>query len=107
MRSIDNRNKESKDVRGQECSGKVVKLLSDKTKWIQYNAAKDKNGQVIFSEDEAAAKWCLLGAIWKCYGSTDNNIEDKVRRHIGCPISEFNDSSQYKDVMKVAKELNL
>jgi hypothetical protein len=41
-------------------------LLSDRSKWCQCYAAKDKAGNLVAPTDPEAIAWCALGAIRKC-----------------------------------------
>ncbi len=46
---------------------KVKELLSNESKWTQKAVARDKDNNWCYPYAETAAKWCLVGAIQKCY----------------------------------------
>ena len=46
---------------------KVSELLTDENKWCQQAFAMDKYGDAVSSRDVDACKWCLSGALMKCY----------------------------------------
>jgi hypothetical protein len=46
---------------------KVRDLLSDESKWCKGPTAVDKEGNPTFPLSSTACKWCLAGAIAKCY----------------------------------------
>lgn len=46
---------------------KVHELLTDESKWTKGWYAKTVDGNKVSVTDDAAARWCLFGAVWKCY----------------------------------------
>ena len=55
---------------------KVSDLLSDTSKWIKHDYARNVFGDTVDSQDSTAAKWCLSGAIRACNPS---NFSEVVR----------------------------
>jgi hypothetical protein len=47
---------------------KIKELLTDESKWCKGMFASDVADYEVAPESAAAVKWCLLGAIYKCYG---------------------------------------
>lgn len=47
---------------------KVYELLNHPRKWIKSCLARNKQGDSVNSRSRQAAKWCLVGALEKCYG---------------------------------------
>lgn len=47
---------------------KVSELLSDESKWTQKAMARNRSGEEIELRSPNACKWCLFGAILRCYG---------------------------------------
>lgn len=109
MKSIDNRNKESKVGQDALCSGKVGNLLVEKSQWLKGEFAVDINNKSIPASDPQATRWCLAGAIMKCYPETSYQVEHVARRKLGVPILFFNDDPKttFEDVVGLVKELNL
>ena len=50
---------------------KVLELLSDESKWTKGAAARDVSGKDVASRSRAAVSWCLLGAVHKCYSTSE------------------------------------
>jgi hypothetical protein len=46
---------------------KVLDLLKTEKQWIKYYLGKTKAGEHVAGNHPDAVKWCLLGAIQKCY----------------------------------------
>lgn len=94
----------------------VKELLSSRDKWTQGALAVKRN--VIYDSsickvicdpnDPEACKWCLKGALIRCYGeNTAYNIGMIISRHLGCDLATFNDSSTYDSVMNLVDEFKL
>jgi hypothetical protein len=49
---------------------KVKDLLTDESKWCKNLPAVDKEGRQTTTRSPTACKWCLMGAIVKCYVET-------------------------------------
>lgn len=89
---------------------KVAELLSDKSKWTTNYLARDKYNSPTHFNDDAACKWCLLGAITKCYSRDLNGYNRaylKIRDATNYNIAGFNDSSTYEEVMTVVREADI
>ena len=87
-------------------------LLSDKSRWTQWQLAKDEWGhgaEVLSSE---AKRWCLIGALMKC--QDERGIPDDDYRYAVALLSKqafdrigtfslpiFNDNSKYEDVIEL------
>lgn len=97
---------------------KVKDLLYCPEKWLKKSFAKDENGRTCCSSSEAAACWCLTGAILKCY-PTDTlekynrycDIIDSVLEYIAphTTIAVYNDldSTSFEDIRKLVETLNI
>lgn len=75
---------------------KVKDLLSSSDKWCQGFEAKTIDGHPVSPHVDEAARWCIVGAISKCYG--DDTPEYYAARekfaeviHDVQPISVWND----------------
>ena len=60
----------------------VRNLLSDESKWAQGYYAFDKDGNQVECSEKKACKWCLIGALAKCYPKDIDSAEfwDKQQR---------------------------
>ena len=46
---------------------KAIELLDSPEKWTKGHGAVDKTGQAVAHSDAIAVRWCLAGALCKCY----------------------------------------
>jgi hypothetical protein len=94
---------------------KVRELLSDESKWVQGIDAVDCLGMGCSPYSDQASKWCLMGAIAKCY---DYSLEDRIEvnrvvrswllNNNGVrSVSHFNDTHSYADVKTLVEELDI
>lgn len=87
---------------------KAHELLSDKTKWTQYAAARNADGQSTYPNDQSAVKWCALGAIHRCYRTPDLDAPlTRLREYLDTDISYANDFLGYKFIIGKLRELNI
>lgn len=74
---------------------KIKDLLTDESKWVQQTYALDEVGNNVYSNNPNATRWCLVGALYRCYGDSStvlSVIYRKVYTAIGNQlISEWND----------------
>jgi hypothetical protein len=97
---------------------KIKELLSDESKWIKGYFAADKDGNILDDEyNERACKFCLLGALDKCYGTNANEyrrvrakIESRIipNETLGT-IVRWNDAPErtFADVKQLVEELDI
>ncbi len=93
---------------------KIKTLFSSSKKWMQGDFAENKYGKHVNSNSKSAVRWCLLGAIAKCYPNPDeaNEIEDIVALAIPrdyCGVSSWNDSGnrKFSDIKKLVTKLDI
>lgn len=89
---------------------KVYELLSDESIWTKRVEARTISDNPTTYDSIKACKWCLLGALYKCYDARDViKIEKLLTDYIFYPITTWNDlpSTTYKDVIKLCKELDI
>ena len=104
---------------------KVKQLLSTKSKWTKLACARDKKNMECPVNDPSAVKYCLEGAIIKCYqtGEERNRVENLIRRALRMSEVEFsmfkpiydgritywNDAPKrtFKDIKKLISKLNI
>ena len=95
---------------------KIRELLSDETKWCKKALARDKNDEKIDVDSKHACKWCLYGAMCKCYNINEefNDVREKIYNQLTkkrnmVTISQWNDccSTYFKDVKELIDELDI
>lgn len=92
---------------------KAYELLSDETKWCQHAEAITVNSIYVFPYDPRAVRWCLVGAVKRCYIGYDNCLEriteaipaDERREN----VAEWNDAPErtYADVVGMLRRLEI
>jgi hypothetical protein len=93
---------------------KVKELLTSARRWTKGDLARNSRGIGIIPYDSKAIRWCLLGAIDKCYPGVKERrrIYLKIRIQLGspnCNISGWNDSprTKFKDVKALVEKLDI
>jgi len=89
---------------------KVHRFLADRSKWTHKAVARNKHSTPCSATSESAVRWCLIGAIYKCYPHSAATILDRVTEKIlddYNSIGEFNDECGHARVLKLAKELGI
>ena len=91
-----------------EIKMKISELLSSPSKWTQGSFAKDADGEPVCWSSRYAERFCLLGALKKCYPNVEeqNRIRSLVRDRVGV-ITNYNDSTDYQTVISLVKELDI
>lgn len=91
----------------------VKELLSSEDKWTKTYSSTTANGSPCIPEDRAAVRWCLVGAVRRCYGDNFdafNRVIDKLHAAIsqiypGDPcytcLADFNDNNSFAAVLAV------
>jgi hypothetical protein len=94
---------------------KVHELLSDPARWTKGVYARDANNRFVTANDTAACKWCVAGAIIKCYGYEEENrklnILDGVLKKHGSEYNaiSFNDATAttHEEIINLLKEAGI
>lgn len=94
---------------------KVKELLSSPEKWTHGVYARGKDGFKINSGSPAADRWCILGAIQKCYGfgleaeAVVNKVAARLNARNRAWVASWNDSDArfFKDVQNLVEELDI
>ena len=89
---------------------KVRELLSDESKWTQGTFAATKGGHPCQPLSPRAAKWCLVGAIERCYEiEVQARIRIVVIEHIRDSIGDWNDAPtrSFGAVKRLVDELDI
>jgi hypothetical protein len=93
---------------------KVHELLSDESKWTTGAPTRDAQGRNPIQAGRGdAVRWCLLGAVWSCYGiwgEQAKQIEQKIRDHLGIvSIAGWNDAPErtFAEVRQLALDLDI
>ena len=61
---------------------KVRELLADESAWTKGQMARQENGMMAYPESRYACKWCLDGAIDRCYPAGGPAVRAKVLREL-------------------------
>lgn len=90
---------------------KIKELLSDKSKWIQHTYAVEIIGGHVNPHSDKAVAFCLLGALARCYGGSNEYMEVKARivKKVGWYISLWNDDENriFEEVKALVEELDI
>jgi hypothetical protein len=74
---------------------KLSELLTDASRWTKNHYAIDTEGRPVQSRSPQAARWCLSGAICRCYSTQDERLtaEEALREAAGTlDIVAWNDA---------------
>ena len=90
---------------------KVKELFSDRSNWTQGAFARDDKNKSIGFDSPLASKWCLAGAIFKCYQKQGVKelirVEDRILTSGASGIMSFGDSASYEQIMELVNELDI
>jgi hypothetical protein len=99
---------------------KAYNLINKPQKWCKNYEALDNQGNPVNPINMSACRFCLLGAITRCYQDDDirkeiykkliqiNNLSSKY--HYSEPediLAEFNDEHTHKDVYSLLRKANV
>lgn len=97
---------------------KVRELLSDESKWTKGYYARDKYLHLVSYDDPQAVKFCLMGALDKCYDDYDqwkealDRLITAVSEKTGIPyltLPAFNDhpDTKFSDIQEVLAQADI
>lgn len=104
---------------------KVKELLCSKDKWTQGIMASDANEDPVLARSGTATKWCLLGAVVRCYDPNNPSFDispvaraivarlcDVIRKKynvVGGYLSlpEFNDTHTFDEIKAILDEADV
>lgn len=88
---------------------KVHELLSNETRWAKNEFSVNMKGKPVAPNSPDAVRWCVVGAIVKCYREDNdiNNVIDKLEANGIQSIEKWNDKSTYETVIEKLKELDI
>lgn len=98
---------------------KVKELLTDESKWTTGSLARDFDGNNCTQKCPDACCWCLIGAIYKCYGflnsepilsQVDRYIQQLHKQNPNIPqrIVSFNDNyAKFEDIKNLVETLDI
>lgn len=80
--------------------------------WCKGEMAVDLAGNPVSWQSSEAVKWCVLGAIGKCYGRFDTSAIDRLKDVVvkrGYPkwISSFNDMVEWDSLISAVEEAGI
>lgn len=95
---------------------KVQELLSDESKWTQHVFAKNSQGVPTDSTSPFACRWCLIGAVNRCYPTAEERRLVLVKLNsalgnMGHPktyiIVDYNDTHTFPEIKKLVDALDI
>lgn len=87
---------------------KVKELLADRFRWTHKCMARDKWGHSVAVDSPRAVKFCLMGAVDKCYPEWEENraVRKKIYTRVTI-MTTFNDLEGYKAVKSLVDTLDI
>ena len=89
---------------------KAHELLSDSSKWTTKYAARNESDQVVGPSSPDACKFCVYGALQKCYPGNYEPIRT-IRTRLNLlslrQLFKWNDSSTFEQVRSTLLELDI
>jgi hypothetical protein len=95
---------------------KAHELLSSPEKWTHFVAARDSKDNHVATESETACKFCVWGALLRCYGPKTHELqvaidklEEKLDTDSTTGIFKWNDdpATTFQEVQQTLKELDI
>ena len=90
---------------------KVSELLTSPAKWTHGTWARDSKGFAVSVLDEKAVRFCLSGAILKCYPEKGayEKIYHRIVQRVGMTPMQWNDAPgrTFEEVRTLVLEMNL
>lgn len=90
---------------------KAHELIATPDKWCKKDCAQDFNGTATMIDSPDACKFCVAGAILKCYsGFTEESMcaREILSNHLDIKnIGYWNDTHTHAEVLAVLKELDI
>ncbi len=93
---------------------KVKELLADPARWTRGMFARRADNEPVASQSDEACKWCLLGAIRRCYvegeeyARAHTQLKTAVIKFSGqSRIGVFNDTTTHENLMKVLEDADV
>ena len=88
---------------------KAWELLNSAETWTKGAYARDVYGDCVTIYSADAVRWCVIGAIAKCYNPESQlhmKAESLLSKVVGSPTT-WNDASDYQTVYNTLKELDI
>ncbi len=92
---------------------KIYELLDSPDKWTQGAFANDERGVSVGPNDKLASRWCMAGALDKCYPREGREEAAKKLREFadeaGISIALWNDAPDrtYAEVLELCRRLDV
>ena len=93
---------------------KVKNLLKTKKQWTKNAFARNKYGHVVDINSKSASRYCLVGAIERCYGYHTDEHQSVIKKfnktqHEYFTLFGFNDdkSTTFEDVKTLITKLDI
>lgn len=62
--------------------GKLTDILTDESKWCKRSSGRTIKNDMVDWRHESACKWCLMGAIFKCFNFSSPEFETTREEYI-------------------------
>ena len=87
---------------------KAHELLKEESNWCRQAYARDRSGRHIQPDDPEAVRWCLVGAIHRCYGYGNESLKILNRLGFERP-AHWNDSPKrrFQEVRELLLRLDV
>lgn len=91
---------------------KVKDLLTDESKWLKVDLARNHRGESCSPDDVHAVAFCLFGAILRVYDSECDYVRHRVANFANAPLGSvalWNDDEErtFADVRALVEELDI
>jgi hypothetical protein len=88
---------------------KAWQLLSGPDKFCKGELAQNREGENVYANSLAAVRWCLVGAIIRCYPEPiRDELLDRIKRNVKAKcIAVWNDRYGWRKVRAVLKKLDI
>jgi len=86
---------------------KAHELLRDASKWAKRATALDADGYRCSATDPKAARWCIAGAVLRCYAADEQDTVWKKLEAEVVNIPRFNDFHSHQEVIDLLRKLDV
>jgi len=99
-------------IKSLELCETLQDLFADRKRWTTGCFARDEYGKGVFSFDNRAVSFCLMGGICRVYRDLETRmlIHQLVLDELNIPFTQFlsfNDKSSYNEIYNLVKKLNI
>ena len=87
--------------------GPMEALFARRGTWVQGRFAENIDGVPVFAWRRECVKWCVLGALTRCYGADNGPAFEKLAAVLGSrELAEWNDRPErtQKEVLELCRK---